>query len=460
MSGPESSLVTNLLTVASTTLATVMRCNHLNAASQGPIGHTLQNRTITPGQDMDSRTTSLSFLILEDNLFQRMVAEQTVSSFNVGSIINAQSSEQALQMLSDTGAVDIVICDLDIPGIDGIRFIRCLAEQQLARAVIILSDMEAALIRTVQDMAQADGLQVLGHTPKPMIRSRLRELLEYYFTSLDSPQPCAANERIFTEAELEQAINENQFTLYYQPKVLLKSGRMISVEALSRWHHPEVGLVMPIHFIPTMESSGLIAPMTDKMIDLALVQIQQWRKQGRNISVGVNLSPAILSDTDLPDRLVQKTRTRNIPPELLNLEITENSLMQNAALCLETLARLKLYGFALAIDDFGTGYSSMQQLNRIPFSELKIDRSFVANACHDQTHRAIVEANISLAHNLNMQTVAEGVETLEDWQLLHELNCNQAQGFFISKALPAEQISDWEQQWLARQPLTVPKPTI
>ncbi len=409
---------------------------------------------------MDSRITSLSFLILEDNLFQRMVAEQTVSSFNVGSIINAQNSEQALQMLDNTGAVDIVVCDLDIPGMDGIRFIRCLAEQQLARAVIILSDMEAALIRTVQDMAQADGLRVLGHTPKPMTRPRLRELLEYFFVSLDNHQPSATSERIFTEAELEHAINENQFVLYYQPKVLLKSGRMISVEALSRWHHPEVGLVMPIHFIPTMESSGLIAPMTDNMIDLALDQIQQWQEQGRNISVGVNLSPVILSDTDLPDRLVHKTRARHIPPELLNLEITENSLMQNAALCLETLARLKLYGFALAIDDFGTGYSSMQQLNRIPFSELKIDRSFVANACRDQAHRAIVEANINLAHNLNMQTVAEGVETLEDWQLLHELNCDQAQGFFISKALPTEQFADWEQQWLARQPLTVPKPNI
>ena len=409
---------------------------------------------------MDSRIISLSFLILEDNLFQRMVAEQTVSSFDVGSIINAQNSEQALQMLNDTGAVDIVICDLDIPGMDGIRFIRCLAEKQLAGAVIILSDMEAALIRTVQDMAQADGLRVLGHTPKPMTRLRLRELLEYFFANLDNHQPSATSERIFTEAELEHAVNEKQFVLYYQPKVLLKSGRMISVEALSRWHHPEVGLVMPIHFIPTMESSGLIAPMTDNMIDLALDQIQQWREQGRNISVGVNLSPAILSDTDLPDRLVHKTRARSIPPELLNLEITENSLMQNAALCLETLARLKLYGFALAIDDFGTGYSSMQQLNRIPFSELKIDRSFVANACRDQTHRAIVEANISLAHNLNMQTVAEGVETLEDWQLLHELNCDQAQGFFISKALPAEQFADWEQQWLARQPLTVPKPNI
>ena len=409
---------------------------------------------------MDSRINNLSFLILEDNLFQRMVAEQTVSSFNVGSLINAQHSEEALQILAGAGSVDIVICDLDIPGIDGIRFIRCLAEQQLARAVIILSDMESALIRTVQDMARADGLQVLGHIPKPMNRSRLRELLEHFFASLDNPQPCTASERIFTEAELEQAIKENQFVLYYQPKVLLKSGRMISVEALSRWHHPEAGLVMPIHFIPTMESSGLIAPMTDAMIDQALAQIHQWQEQGRNISVGINLSPAILSDTDLPDRLVEKTRARNIPPELLHLEITESSLIQNAALSLETLARLKLYGFALAIDDFGTGYSSMQQLNRIPFSELKIDRSFVANACHDRTHRAIVEANISLAHNLNMQTVAEGVETLEDWQLLHDLNCDQAQGFFITKALPAEELGDWEQSWLARQPITTPKPTI
>ncbi|WP_419533359.1 EAL domain-containing protein [Endozoicomonas sp.] len=411
---------------------------------------------------MDSRITSLSILILEDHPFQRMVAEQTVSGLNVGRLLTAEGSEQALKFLKDRGAVDIVICDLDMPGMDGIQFIRHLAEQKLAQGVIVLSAMDAALIRTVEDMAQAHGLMVLGHMSKPMSRTRLRELLEFYFVEQAENQahPAATKELIFDEDELEKAIHDNQFVLYYQPKVLLKSGRMVSVEALARWHHPEAGIIKPVHFIPLMESSGLIAPMTTKMIDLALDQVRLWREQGRNIAVGVNLSAAILSNTDLPDMLIKKTRDLNIPPELLTLEITESSLIQNAALSLETLARFKLHGFSLSIDDFGTGYSSMQQLNRIPFSELKIDRSFVSNACHDKTHKAIVEANISLAHNLNMKTVAEGVENIEDWQLLHELNCDLAQGYFIAKPMPADDISQWEQEWLTRQPITPPKPSL
>ena len=303
---------------------------------------------------------------------------------------------------------------------------------------------------------------VLGHMSKPISRTRLRELLEFYCSEQARSRTCPISSRdlIFDEKELGKAIEANQFVLYYQPKVLLKSGQMISVEALTRWHHPELGVISPVHFIPMMETSGLIATMTTKMIDLALDQIRIWREQERNLAVGINVSPAILTNTHLPDMLIQKMRDMNIAPELLNLEITESSLIQNASLSLETLARLKLHGFSLSIDDFGTGYSSMQQLNRIPFSELKIDRSFVSNACNDKNHKAIVEANISLAHKLNMQTVAEGVETLEGWQLLNELNCDQAQGYFIARPMPANEIPQWEQQWLARQPITPPKPCI
>ncbi|WP_257297096.1 EAL domain-containing protein [Endozoicomonas sp. YOMI1] len=411
---------------------------------------------------MDSKITSLSILILDDHPFQQMVAEQTVSGLNVGRLLTAKSSEEALKFLQNRGAVDIVICDLDMPGMDGIQFIRHLAEQKLSRGVIVVSAMEAALVRMIGDMAQAHGLMVLGHIPKPMPRPRLRELLEFYCSEQAENKACpiTSRELIFDEEALEKAIEANQFVLYYQPKVLLKSGRMISVEALTRWHHPEAGVINPVHFIPMMESSGLIAPMTTKMIDLALDQIRIWREQDRNIAVGINLSAATLTNTDLPDMLIGKMRGLSIPPELLTLEITESSLIQNAALSLETLARLKLHGFSLSIDDFGTGYSSMQQLNRIPFSELKIDRSFVSNACSDKNHKAIVEANISLAHKLNMQTVAEGVETLEGWQLLNELNCDQAQGYFIARPMPADEIPKWEREWLARQPIIPPKPCI
>ena len=151
--------------------------------------------------------------------------------------------------------------------------------------------------------------------------------------------------------------------------------------------------------------------------------------------------------------MLEKVTSLGMTPELLTLEITESSLIENTALALETLARLKINGFALSIDDFGTGYSSMQQLNRVPFSELKIDRSFVHNACRDNTQKAIIESNISLAQSLKMQTVAEGIETLEDWNLLKNLNCHIAQGYFIAKPMPPAELDDWEKTWVARQPI-------
>ena len=404
---------------------------------------------------MDSNITSLSILILEDQLFQRLVAEQVVASLNVQQLLTSETGEAALSILQKEGPVDLVLCDLDMPGMDGIQFIRHLADQQLAEGIIVLSAMDAAIVRTVEDMAEALGLKVLGHLPKPIQRNHLRELLEVYLhgETLTSSKPLLPDEQILNEQELEQAILHHQFLLHYQPKVSLKDGQLIAVEALIRWQHPKIGLIYPVHFIPMLEASGLIEPLTVNMIDLALIQIKAWQKQGRDIPVSVNISAATLNDTSLPDMLMKKTAGMNISPQLINLEITESSLISDTALALETLARFKLHGFSLSIDDFGTGYSSMQQLNRIPFSELKIDQSFVSNACKDDVHKAIVESNINLAHKLNMETVGEGVETIEDWRLLNELGCDIAQGYFIAKPMPAGNLLQWEQQWLLKQPL-------
>lgn len=403
---------------------------------------------------MDVRLHSLNIQIVEDHHFQRLVAEQTLSSIGVSNIYSASDGHSAIEQLKVCGPADIVICDLQMPGMDGIKFIRHVAEQKLAKSLIILSALEAGLIKTVEDMASAHGLQVLGTQPKPIARDRIRELIELYFgenTELGKGTP--SRELQFDKEMLEAAIQNREFTLFFQPKVLLKSGRLVSVEALARWQHPEKGLISPARFIPLMETTGLINDMTMSLLDDAIEQLKVWQDNKRAISIGINLSPIMLTNTDLPDLLLKKVTSLEMTPELLTLEITESSLIENAALALETLARLKMNGFSLSIDDFGTGYSSMQQLNRVPFSELKIDRSFVHNACHDATQRAIIESNISLAQRLNMQTVAEGIETLEDWNLLKELNCHIAQGYFVAKPMPASELDEWEKTWVARLPI-------
>ena len=403
---------------------------------------------------MDVRLDTLYIQIVEDHHFQRLVAEQTLSSIGVRRINSAADGHSAIEQLQQSGPADIVICDLQMPGMDGIKFIRHVAEQKLAKSLIILSALEPGLIKTVEDMAAAHGLTVLGTQPKPIARDRIRELIELYFgEKSDLGKAIPSKELQFDRQTLETAIHNREFTLYFQPKVLLKSGRLVSVEALARWQHPEKGLISPARFIPLMETTGLINDMTLMLLDDAIAQLKVWQDNKRAISIGINLSPVMLTNTDLPDLLLDKVASLDMTPELLTLEITESSLIENTALALETLARLKINGFSLSIDDFGTGYSSMQQLNRVPFSELKIDRSFVHNACHDTTQKAIIESNISLAQSLKMQTVAEGIETLEDWNLLKDLNCHIAQGYFVAKPMPANELEDWEEAWVARLPI-------
>ncbi|MGB1270704.1 MAG: EAL domain-containing protein, partial [Endozoicomonas sp.] len=231
---------------------------------------------------MEDKFSALSVLILEDHSFQRMVAEQTVSGLGIHHLTTAKDAEQALEQLKVSGAVDIVICDLDMPGMDGIQFIRHLGEQKLAHSLIVLSALDASLIRIVGGMAQAHGLKVLGNLPKPLSRDRIRELMELHFGEKpEEGRAIVTNELIFDEEDLKQAINDQQFILYYQPKVLLQSGRLVSFEALARWLHPEAGLISPTHFIPLMESTGLITTMTLNLIDIALEQIHTWRSRGR-----------------------------------------------------------------------------------------------------------------------------------------------------------------------------------
>ena len=400
---------------------------------------------------MTVNLADLSIMVVEDHEFQRVVAEQALKGLGVENLQLANNGNDALTQLENSSAIDVVICDLDMPEMDGIQFIRHLANRGLARAVIVASALDPSLIRTVEDMAQEHGLKVLGALSKPLARDRVRELLMLYSTPERSEY--ASDTVYFTEQDLQQALDDDQFILHYQPKVLVRSGRLVSMEALCRWLHPKLGMVSPAHFIPLMESTGLIHQLTHHLIDQTLEQLHTHHENGRAISIGVNLSPVVLTDTSLPDSIYQKTRALDIEPELLTLEITESTLIENAAMALETLARLKMKGFSLSIDDFGTGYSSMQQLNRIPFSELKIDRSFVQSANNDKTRKAIIEANINLAHTLEMETVAEGVETLEEWHLLDQLHCDMAQGFLIAKPMPAEELPEWEKQWTEKLPL-------
>jgi len=249
--------------------------------------------------------------------------------------------------------------------------------------------------------------------------------------------------RLAMVSELRRAIDQNELSLYFQPKVSLAAGSVTCAEALVRWQHPRHGLLGPDLFVPIAEQTGLIRPLARWVLDAALRQCSRWRHQGLDLAVAVNLSMRNLHDPEVVDTIRQLLTRWGIPPSRLVVEITESSLMADAERAMDVLGRLRAMGVGISIDDFGTGYSSLAYLKRLPVDELKIDKSFVAHIASDDNDAAIVRSTIGLAHDLGLAVVAEGIEDEVTWDYLAGLGCDVAQGYFISRPLPVAAFGDW-----------------
>ena len=244
--------------------------------------------------------------------------------------------------------------------------------------------------------------------------------------------------------ELRQAIDRRELVVYYQPKATLSDGHVDSVEALVRWNHPERGLIPPVEFIPQAQETGLMKPLTLYVLDDALHQLRDWEeKDGLELSVSVNLATRNLIDSTFPDDVAVALERWKIPAERLELEITESTVLEDPVRTSVVLERLNTMGVRLSIDDFGTGYSSLRYLRELPVSEIKIDRSFVMRMTEDAGDEAVVHSTIDLGRNLGLKVVAEGVESEEVWEQLTEFGCDIAQGFFLSRPVPGDDLATW-----------------
>ena len=249
--------------------------------------------------------------------------------------------------------------------------------------------------------------------------------------------------RLTLLGELRSAIDNQQLLLYYQPKVDLTTNRAVGVEALLRWKHPQHGLIPPGEFIPVAEQSDLIHNLTYWVMDEALLQCHVWRQMGYTLNVAINLSPRNLHNPGFPIKVGGLLAKWAVPASGITLEITENAIMIDPERALKTLLRLNHMGVNLSIDDFGTGYSSLLYLKRLPVSQIKVDRSFVMDMTHDKDDAIIVQSTIDLGHNMNCQVVAEGVENKETLERLRRMGCDQIQGYYLSRPLPADEITAW-----------------
>lgn len=377
----------------------------------------------------------LRFLVVEDQGFQRWTLEQMLRSMGADEVLAAENGERALEIIRTTHPpIDVIVTDLKMPGMDGIEFIRHVGEAISSASFLLVSEQDPSLLASVAAMTEAYGVRLLQALRKPVTRQKLATAI----SRVREPALAAEVAHAFTLREIDTGIRNREFLAFFQAKISLATGKVDGAEALARWRHPELGLVLPSSFVHVLESNGKMDAMTLCMLEQAAVACRGWREHGFATTVSVNVSLTSLADVGLADRLDNAVSLHGLQPEDVVLEVTETAATSHLAHVLENLSRLRMKGFGLSIDDYGTGYASMQQLARIPFTELKIDRSFVQSAVGGGSGRAMLESSLEIAAKLRISAVAEGIANEEQLQLLRSLGCPLGQGNYLAEPMAAD----------------------
>jgi EAL domain-containing protein (putative c-di-GMP-specific phosphodiesterase class I)/CheY-like chemotaxis protein len=389
----------------------------------------------------------LRVLVVDDDAVCARTVAVMLRHVGPHSVETAGSADEAVERLN-ASTFDLIFCDLNMPGRDGVETMRLFAERHIKCPIFLVSGADNKILKAAQELGKHRGLGVAGTLQKPFgleqIKSALAHVAQVTTPRTRRPLP------IPSTSELEHGIENEQLVLYYQPQLHLHTCHLEGAEALVRWQHPERGLLMPDTFITLAETSGLIAPLTEWVVREAIQQAAVWRRNGLDIGVSINLSALNLRELDLPDRLAAATAAAGLNPGRITLEITESGMTDDIDSLLDITTRLRLKGFLLAIDDFGTGFSSLTQLKRLPFTELKLDRTFVSGAATDGDSRSLLESSVNLAKRLQLKTVAEGIETEEEWNLLVWMAVDLGQGYHMARPMPADKLLPWYTGWQAQ----------
>jgi EAL domain-containing protein (putative c-di-GMP-specific phosphodiesterase class I) len=393
--------------------------------------------------------SELSFLVVDDQEFHRIVTANLLQDLSAKSVHHCANAKDALQLLK-TVSVDVLILDLKLAGMDGLEFIRHVGLSRSSPAVIICSSVEKGVLPCVEAMAAAYGVFVLGCAEKPLTGRRLSELVEHYSPVSVPAMRAIATPASFTPEEIVDALENGQFEPFFQPEIEMKTWRVAGTEALARWRHPQQGLVLPEAFIKPLENAGKIHMLLRSILRQSAQFGRMLRDAGLEHSMSVNLSFESLTDVTLAEQIMTVVASQNIDPGAFVLEVTESAATTEVGRALENLARLRLKGFRLAIDDYGSGVSSIEKLARIPFAEMKIDRPLLLRAGRHESARVVFESSLDMARRLGMTSVAEGVESQAEWDLLLALGCDMAQGDYIAKPMTRAQYLAWARDWPAK----------
>ena len=393
-------------------------------------------------------------MLLDDEPFMLKLIGRMLSHLQFTDVSACASGVAALLRVdSAQECPDVILLDINMPGMDGVEFVRHLVEHHYRGAVILVSGEDERVLQSVEKLVRAHKINLLGRLNKPVLAEQLAAMLARWKPVLQDSHSAA--KRVFSAAELGAAMSKGELINYYQPKIVVASGDVVGVETLVRWRHPVEGMILPDRFIGLAEQSGLIDQLTQGVLTAALAQARVWQNAGLSLRVAVNLSMDNLIKVSFLNYVVDLVSKSGVAPQQIGLEVTESRLMHDQRIALEILTRLRLNRFRLSIDDFGTGNSSLTQLRDIPFDELKIDQSFVHGASGNETQRAMFDASLGLARQLKMESVAEGVEDRADWNFVRQRGCDLAQGHFIANPMPVESFSAWLLDWEIRRPQLV-----
>ncbi|MBJ2147399.1 EAL domain-containing response regulator [Vibrio sp. IB15] len=384
-----------------------------------------------------------NIVVIEDHPFQLNVMTMVLNSLSVGKVHSFECGCKALDHIEQS-SVDLILCDLNMPMIDGIELLKRLANLNFKGNIIITSAENQTVLDAASKMCKAFNLNLLGVLEKPIDRSRLLELVS---RDTKKPESASSSNRdiVITDEDIVKAVENHEMVLHYQPIVCIHTGEWKESESLIRWQHPHYGVLSPFFFLTRLIDSGLMLNVLKQLLEQA-INDQRFLCSRRFV---LNLTAKDMIDGEIVDHIFKLIDNGRLDVEQIKLELTESDLVESVALALASTTRICMRGIPLAIDDFGTGYSSLKQLEDLPFSALKLDIDFVKNIQQSRSSRAIVRASLYLAKLLDLTTVAEGIEDISIWTDIRSMSNKDtlAQGYFIARPMPADQLPEWKSSW-------------
>ena len=386
----------------------------------------------------------LNVLLVDDSVtILNYVSKVLEQSYNINNVHTASSAPEAMQILRQSKQINLLFLDLNMPNVDGIQLLSQISELDYKGYVVIMSGVSTQIISSVESLAKTYGLNYIGTLLKPIHELDFQYIIDKIGGSRQKPTTVES----LKVYEIIRAVKNNDLEVLYQPQVELTTRKFIGVEALCRMRHPRLGMVSPDRFIDKAEESELIIHITLAVLRKSMSDWKRWRQSGLDIKLSVNVSPISLQQIEFADTVFMLLKDYDMPANSLCLEVTEGVLANDGAQELMNLNRLNMRGVELALDDFGQNHSTIERLQKLPLTYLKLDKSYFIDNKDNTNQLALINTSLSVAKDLNIRTIAEGVEDNAVMSLVTEMGCDFGQGYYIGCPMPAKKVFNWQREW-------------